>query len=54
MFLKKAVKLRPWDTRIAFAVKSGTHGTVESEPELTIHVRGFLQAVELDCYEVMC
>ena len=54
MFLKKAVKLRPWDTRIAFAVKSGTHGTVECEPELTIHVWGFLQAAELDCCEVMC
>lgn len=45
MALKKAVMLCPWDIRIAFAVKSGTHGTGESERELTIHVQGFLQAV---------
>ena len=47
MALKKAVKLCPWDIRIAFAVKSShsLHGTVGSERELTIHVRGFLQAV---------
>lgn len=45
MTLKKAAKLCPWDIRIAFAVKSGTHGTIESERELTIHVPSFLQAV---------